>query len=57
MGTREITPKEMDERISRYSKLQPLKIQQEAQAPLDVLDMIYSRELLPVIGLEEGESA
>ena len=51
MGTREITPKEMDERISRYSKLQPLKIQQEAQAPLDVLDMIYSRELLPVIGL------
>ncbi|MCH2411205.1 cupin domain-containing protein [Myxococcota bacterium] len=57
MGTREITPKEMDERISRYSKLQPLKIQQEAQAPLEVLDMIYSRELLPVIGLEEGESA
>lgn len=57
MGTREIALEEMEERISRYSTLQPLKIQQNSTAPIDVLDLIYSRELLPVIGLDEGESA
>lgn len=57
MRTREIAPSEMLARVSRYSELEPLKIQQSAPAPLPVLDLIYSRELLPVIGLEDGESA
>lgn len=57
MKTIEITPSEMDARVSRYADLEALKIQQMSPAPLPVLDLIYSRELLPVIGLEEGESA
>jgi uncharacterized RmlC-like cupin family protein len=57
METREIEVTEMMARVSRYAELKPLEIQQTSPAPLEVLDLIYSRELLPVIGLEQGESA
>jgi mannose-6-phosphate isomerase-like protein (cupin superfamily) len=47
---------DMTARIARFSQLKPLPIQTDPSIPLDALDVIYSRKLLPVIGLEGGAS-
>lgn len=54
METIEISPAEMEQRIARYSALAPLKNQQGGRFPTDALDVVYARELLPVIGLEDA---
>lgn len=42
----------MEKRISRYADLEPLQLQKESDIPLAALDLIYSRQLLSVVGLE-----
>ncbi|HXE06034.1 MAG TPA: cupin domain-containing protein [Bryobacteraceae bacterium] len=41
-------------RFARYADLKPLQIQCDASIPQEALDVIYSRKLLPVVGLEAG---
>ncbi len=51
MKTIEITPDEMQSRISRYGALEPLPIQQDPEIPQEANDVVYARKLLSVIGL------
>jgi quercetin dioxygenase-like cupin family protein len=52
MKTIRMSAEQMKERISRFNRLSPLPIQQ-GDIPLAARDVIYSRKLLSVIGLEE----
>ncbi len=52
MKTIEITPEEMESRVSRFGALAPLPIQQDPEIPQEANDVIYARKLLSVIGLE-----
>ena len=45
---------DMERRISRFQDLEPLPIQQDAEIPLAAKDLIYSRKLLSVVGLESA---
>jgi quercetin dioxygenase-like cupin family protein len=45
----------MKDRISRFKKLKPLPIQQ-SEIPQKARDVIYSRKLLSVIGLEKAKT-
>lgn len=51
MKTISMSQNEMQKRIARFRSLQPLPIQNEA-IPVAARDVIYSRKLLSVIGLE-----
>jgi len=51
MRTVRISKEQMGKRISRFEKLKPLPIQ-NASIPEKARDVIYSRKLLSVIGLE-----
>ena len=51
MKTIRISSEEMHKRIARYRKLKPLPIQ-NASIPEKARDVVYSRKLLSVIGLE-----
>jgi len=53
MKTISISRKDMEKRISRFRSLKPLPIQNES-IPVEARDVIYSRKLLSVIGLEEN---
>ena len=53
MKTIRISKEQMDKRISRFHKLKPLPIQNES-IPEKARDVVYSRKLLSVIGLEEN---
>ena len=55
MKTTRISSQEMDKRIARFDKLKPLPIQNPA-IPEKARDVIYSRKLLSVIGLEANSS-
>src|SRR5271170_5388666 len=44
----------MKTRIARFSDLKSLPIQNDPTIPQEALDIIYSRKLLPVVGLEAG---
>ena len=55
MKTTRISKPEMDKRIARFDKLKPLPIQNPA-IPEKARDVIYSRKLLSVIGLEANSS-
>jgi uncharacterized RmlC-like cupin family protein len=44
----------MEARIARFSELRPIALQQDATIPQAALDIIYARQLLPVIGREDG---
>jgi quercetin dioxygenase-like cupin family protein len=46
----------MAERVARFERLKPLAIQIDPEIPQQALDLIYSRKLLPVIGLESNEA-
>jgi uncharacterized RmlC-like cupin family protein len=51
MKTIDISPEEMAPRVSRFAELKPLKAAESLDIPLEAKDVIYSRELLSVIGL------
>ena len=54
MKTIPMSPEKMAERVARYERLKPLTIQTDPDIPQEALDLIYSRKLLPVIGLESN---
>jgi quercetin dioxygenase-like cupin family protein len=51
MKTIRISSQQMEKRIARFQKLKPLPIQNES-IPVAARDVVYSRKLLSVIGLE-----
>jgi quercetin dioxygenase-like cupin family protein len=53
MKTIRMSHHQMEKRIARFEKLRPLPIQNES-IPEKARDVIYSRKLLSVIGLEEN---
>jgi quercetin dioxygenase-like cupin family protein len=53
MKTIRLSKAQMEKRISRFNNLKPLPIQNES-IPEKARDVIYSRKLLSVIGLEEN---
>jgi quercetin dioxygenase-like cupin family protein len=55
MKTIRISAAEMQKRIARFAKLEPLPIQQ-GDIPLAARDVVYSRKLLSVIGLEDAHT-
>jgi len=55
MKTISLSAQKMAKRIARYGALKPLPIQQ-SDIPLPARDVVYSRKLLSVIGLEDGQT-
>ena len=55
MKTITISGPEMQKRIARFRDLKPLPIQ-NSDIPLAARDVVYSRKLLSVIGLEGGQT-
>jgi quercetin dioxygenase-like cupin family protein len=55
MKTIRLLATQMRERIARYRELKPLPIQQ-SDIPLAARDVVYSRKLLSVIGLEGAQT-
>jgi quercetin dioxygenase-like cupin family protein len=55
MKTIRMSAAEMQPRIARFRSLQPLPIQQ-SDIPLAARDVVYSRKLLSVIGLEDAQT-
>jgi quercetin dioxygenase-like cupin family protein len=55
MKTIRLSAQEMQKRIARYAELKPLPIQQ-GDIPLAARDVVYSRKLLSVIGLEDAQT-
>ncbi|HEX9432715.1 MAG TPA: hypothetical protein VF936_07975, partial [Burkholderiales bacterium] len=55
MKTIRISGAEMQKRIARFKALEPLPIQR-SDIPLAARDVVYSRKLLSVIGLEDGQT-
>ena len=55
MKTITISGAEMQKRIARFRELKPLPIQQ-SDIPLAARDVVYSRKLLSVIGLEGAQT-
>lgn len=51
MKTTHITPEEMENRVSRFRELEPLRAAETLDIPQEAKDVIYARELLSVIGL------
>lgn len=51
MSTKHISPQEMESRVSRFKKLEPLRAAESLDIPQEAKDVIYARELLSVIGL------
>lgn len=54
MRTIKIPRAEMESRIARFDRLEPLEAQKNAGIPLEAADVVWSRKLLSVVGLEEG---
>ena len=54
MKTIHVSREEMEKRISRYADLTPLPVQKEGNIPLAARDLIYSRQLLSVLGYDSG---
>lgn len=52
-----ISKQEIQNRIARFSKLQVLESQKNSTLPLEVMDIIYSRQLKPVITVGEDPNA
>lgn len=55
MKTSYITNEEMANRVSHYTALAPLSIQQDANIPMEGRDVVYARQLLSVVGLDPKE--
>ena len=54
MQTINISQEDMKKSIALYSKLEPMEAQKTMGVPLEAADIVWSRKLLSVIGLEEG---
>ena len=54
MQTIKISQEEMDERIARFTNLEPMEAQKSMDVPIEAADIVWSRKLLSVIGLEDG---
>jgi quercetin dioxygenase-like cupin family protein len=54
--TVELTQKEMSSRVARFRDLTPLPNQRNDAVPLEVMDAIFARTILSVIGLQGGET-
>jgi len=54
MRTIDMSPEEMETRVSRFRDLKPLRAAQTLDIPQEAKDVIYSRELLSVIGLDDA---
>jgi quercetin dioxygenase-like cupin family protein len=54
MKTIRISGEEMEKRIARFRSLAPLPIQMDPKIPQAARDVVYSRKLLSVIGLESA---
>ena len=55
MKTITMSKKDMERRIARFRALKPLPIQNES-IPVQARDVVYSRKLLSVIGLEKSNT-
>ena len=55
MKTISIDPEEMETRVSRFSDLKPLPVQDDPNIPPEANDIVYARKLMSVIGLESTE--
>ena len=53
MKTKTISKKEMLNRVSFFNNLKPLPIQMDKNIPQEGKDIVYARELLSIIGLED----
>jgi quercetin dioxygenase-like cupin family protein len=56
MKTRTPKPEEMLQRVARFGDLKPIAAQREDRYSQDILDLLYARKLLPVVGLGSGEA-
>ena len=56
MRTLELTAEQMQARVSLFKDLKPLPLQNDPNIPLEAKDIIYSRKLLSVIGLEDART-
>ena len=54
MKTRKISKEEMLKRVSIFKDLKPLPIQLDESIPQEGKDIVYARELLSIIGLENN---
>ena len=54
MKTLKITKPTMEKRVSRFDELKPLPIQIDKDIPQAGKDIVYARELLSIIGLENN---
>ena len=54
METIDISQEEMDKRVARFADLEPMEAQKKMNVPQEAADIVWSRKLLSVIGLEEG---
>ena len=54
MRTIDISRADMEPRIARFDKLEPLEAQKNTGIPVEAADIVWSRKLLSVIGLDEG---
>lgn len=54
MKTIRISNAEMQGRVARFDQLEALEAQKSARIPVEAADIVWSRKLLSVIGLEEG---
>jgi len=55
MKTITLSKQDMEKRIARFKRLSPLPIQQ-SDIPLAARDVVYSRKLLSVVGLENAST-
>lgn len=54
MRTIELDEATIAARVARFDSLKPLDIQQDSSIPLEAKDLIYSRKLMSVLGLESS---
>lgn len=54
MRTIDISADEMAARVARFNELEPMKAQANPNIPQEAADIVWSRKLLSVIGLDEG---
>jgi quercetin dioxygenase-like cupin family protein len=54
MKTIELSQMDMSPRVGRFSDLDILEAQKNSDIPLAAADIVWSRKLLPVVGLDDG---
>ena len=56
MKTIQLSEQDMLSRLARYRELSPLTIQSDPSIPTEARDVIYARQLMSVIGLENADT-